>query len=216
MARRVDPVQDRLRRAALEQAAYQAIFEYGFANVTLADIAARAGVSRGTLVYHFGSKEALLAAVMRRFVRTVTAATRRALRLAPTPEAKLRAYVENQFYGVLNTKRFYTVSLDLLSAAARDAALMTVQRGFVAANLSLDTELAALGEPTTGKQQPGERSAGDTAHLTARAWQLRALVDGLSMRFLSDPAPDLGHYREVCLMGLRALLWPRLDGVREG
>ena len=205
MARRVDPVQDRLRRAALEQAAYQAIFECGFASVTLGDIAARAGVSKGTLAYHFGSKEELLAAVMRRFVRTVTAATRRALRLADGPEAKLQAYVDNQFYGMLNTRRFYTVSLDLLSAAARNEALMTVQRGFVAASLSLDTELAALGE-----RQPGD------AALEARAWQLRALVDGLSMRFLSDPAPDLARYRRICLTGLRAVLWPRSDGIREG
>ncbi|AWN22930.1 TetR family transcriptional regulator [Deinococcus irradiatisoli] len=204
MARRVDPVQERLRRAALEQAAYQAIFDYGFANVTLADIALRAGVSKGTLVYHFGSKEELLAAVMRRFVRTVSAATRRALRLAPTPEAKLRAYVDNQFYGIVNTRRFYTVSLDLLSAAARDEALMAVQRQFVAANLSLDAELARLGTP------------GGPAETEARAWQLRALVDGLSMRFLSDAEPDLQHYRRVCLMGLRAVLWPRSDGVQEG
>ena len=203
MARRVDPVQDRLRRAALEQAAYQAIFDYGFASVTLADIAARAGVSKGTLAYHFGSKEELLAAVMRRFVRTVTAATRRALRLAPTPGAKLRAYVDNQFYGVINTKRFYTVSLDLLSAAARDAALMNVQRGFVAANLSLDMELAALGQ-----------DAGP--ELEARAWQLRALVDGLSVRFLSEEAPELERYRAICLAGLSALLWPHLDGSRAG
>jgi TetR/AcrR family transcriptional regulator, transcriptional repressor of bet genes len=201
MARSVDPVQDRRRRAALEQAAYQAIFDYGFATVTLADIAARAGVSKGTLAYHFGSKEELLAAVMRRFVRTVSAATRRALRLAPTPQAKLRAYVDNQFYGVLNTRRFYTVSLDLLSAAARSEALMVVQRSLVEANLSLDTELAALGEP------------GDTL---ARAWQLRALVDGLSVRFLADPAPDLGRYRSVCLAGLSALLWPHSDGAQAG
>ncbi|AZI42230.1 TetR family transcriptional regulator [Deinococcus psychrotolerans] len=193
MARRVDPVQDRLRRAALEQAAYQAIFECGFASVTLGDIAARAGVSKGTLVYHFGSKEELLAAVMRRFVRTVTAATRRALRQAPSPEAKLQAYVENQFYGVLNTKRFYTVSLDLLSAAARSPALMKVQRDFVAASLSLDLELSALG---------------GGADLAARAWQLRALVDGLSVRFLADEQPDLYLYRRICLTGLRALLWP--------
>ncbi|WP_161882523.1 TetR/AcrR family transcriptional regulator [Deinococcus alpinitundrae] len=206
MARHVDPVQDRLRRAALEQAAYQAIFEYGFASVTLGDIAARAGVSKGTLAYHFGSKEELLAAVMRRFVRTVTATTRRALRLADGPEAKLQAYVDNQFYGVLNTRRFYTVSLDLLSAAARSEALMAVQRGFMAANLSLDTELAALG---AGDQcQPNS--------LEARAWQLRALVDGLSMRFLSDPVPDLERYRRICLTGLRAVLWPRSDGIQEG
>ena len=209
MARSVDPVQDRRRRAALEQAAYQAIFDYGFATVTLSDIAARAGVSKGTLAYHFGSKEELLAAVMRRFVRTVSAATRRALRLAPTPEAKLRAYVDNQFYGVLNTKRFYTVSLDLLSAAARSEALMVVQRSLVDANLSLDTELAALA-------QVGTQAGGQPGDTLARAWQLRALVDGLSVRFLADPAPELSRYRAVCLAGLSALLWPHSDGAQEG
>ena len=121
MARSVNPIQDRARRAALEKAAYLALYERGYAGVTLADIAGHAGVSKGTLAYHFGSRAGLLAAVMRRFTRTITVATRRALRQAETPGAKLRAYVENQFYGVENTRRFYTVSLDFLAAATPGA-----------------------------------------------------------------------------------------------
>lgn len=138
MARRVNPIQDRVRRAALEKAAYLAIYERGYAGVTLADIARHAGVSKGTLAYHFGSRAGLLAAVMRRFTRTITVATRRALRQAATPEAKLRAYVENQFYGVDNTRRFSTVSLDFLAAATRDPELMAVQRDFQRETLTLD------------------------------------------------------------------------------
>ncbi len=167
-----------------------AIFEQGYAGVTLERIAAHAGVSKGTLVYHFGSKEGLLAAVMRRFVRTIAAATRRALRLAPTPHDRLRAYAENQFYSVESTRRFYTVYLDFLAASTRDPALMVLQRAFVEETHRLDLELVGL-----------------TARVSAdRAWHLRALVDGLSVRFLSDPDPDLTHYRQLCLEGLYRLL----------
>lgn len=191
MARKVNPIQDRARRAALEKAAYLAIYERGYAGVTLADIAAHAGVSRGTLVYHFGSRAGLLAAVMRRFSRTIAVATRRAVRQAGSPDGKLRAYVDNQFYGLENTRRFYTVSLDFLAAATRDPELMTVQRAFLADSLAVDLELARLS---------GEAGAQGRARL------LRALVEGLSVRFLADPDPDLGAYREDCLSGLRAVL----------
>ena len=114
-----------------------------------------------------------------------------ALRQAQTPEAKLRAYVDNQFYGVDNTRRFYTVSLDFLAAATRDPALMAVQRDFQQETLALDLELARLA---------GEAQAGTRARL------LRALVEGLSVRFLADPEPDLIAYRAECLRGLRAIL----------
>ncbi|MGY2894960.1 TetR family transcriptional regulator C-terminal domain-containing protein [Deinococcus sp. UYEF24] len=202
MARRVNPIQERLRRTALERAAYLAIFEQGYAGVTLERIATHAGVSKGTLVYHFGSKEGLLSAVMKRFVRTVAAATRRALRLAVTPRDRLSAYAENQFYSVESTRRFYTVYLDFLAASTRDPALMLLQRAFVEETHRLDLELVAL----TAAHLTSAPSALTPGAREDRAWQLRALVDGLSVRFLSDPTPDLIHYRYLCLQGLRRLL----------
>ncbi|WP_291424536.1 TetR family transcriptional regulator C-terminal domain-containing protein [Deinococcus sp.] len=191
MARTVNPIQDQQRRVALEKAAYLALYERGFAGVTLADIAAHAGVSRGTLVYHFGSRAGLLAAVMRRFTRTTLIATRRALRQAQTSDQKLRAYVDNQFYTLDSTRRFYTVSLDFLAAATRDPELMEVQRQFMRERLALELELARLGGP---------------AQAEARARRLRALVEGLSVQFLTDEQPDLDAYRATCLGGLQALL----------
>ncbi|WP_407568723.1 TetR family transcriptional regulator [Deinococcus altitudinis] len=204
MARRVNPIQERLRRTALERAAYLAIFEQGYAGVTLERIAAHAGVSKGTLVYHFGSKEGLLSAVMKRFVRTIAAATRRALRLAVTPRDRLSAYAENQFYSVESTRRFYTVYLDFLAASTRDPALMLLQQAFVEETHRLDLELVAL--TATAAQLTPVPSALTPGAREDRAWQLRALVDGLSVRFLSDPAPDLVHYRHLCLQGLHRLL----------
>ncbi|ADV67207.1 TetR family transcriptional regulator C-terminal domain-containing protein [Deinococcus maricopensis] len=191
MARTVDVVAERRRRAGLEKAAYLAIYQHGYARVTLADVARHAGVAKGTLAYHFGSKEGLIEAVMRRFVRTVAVSTRRAVRLAGTPDAKLVAFVEHQFYGLESTRRFYTVYVDFLSASTKSDALMRVQRAFLAESRALDEELARLS---------------GAAGVEARAQQLRALVDGLSLRFLADDAPDLDVYRAVCLAGLRALL----------
>ena len=207
MARRVNPIQERLRRTALERAAYLAIFEQGYAGVTLERIATHAGVSKGTLVYHFGSKEGLLSAVMKRFVRTIAAATRRALRLAVTPRNRLSAYAENQFYSVESTRRFYTVYLDFLAASTRDPALMLLQRAFVEETHRLDLELVGLtaAHPTPPHPTPAPSELTPAAR-EDRAWQLRALVDGLSVRFLSDPAPDLVHYRHLCLQGLHRLL----------
>lgn len=190
MARRVNKVREKLRRTELVQAAYLALYQHGYAHVTLADIARAAGVSKGTLVYYFGSKEKLFEAVLRRFVHTIAVSTRRALRRAEGTDEKLRVFVENQFYGLANTRRFYTVYLDFLSASTKDAALRGVTRAFFDASGEADLELARLAD-------------GD---VEARAWQLRALVDGLSIRFLYDPEPDLDLYRDRCLAGVRAVL----------
>lgn len=190
MARRVNPIKEKQRRAELVQAAYLAIYQYGYAHVTLSDIARAAGVSKGTLVYYFGSKEKLFEAVLRRFVRTIAVSTRRALRTASSTDEKLRVFVENQFYGLANTKRFYTVYLDFLAASTKDPALRAVTRASYDETHELDLELARL--------TPGDAPA--------RALQIRALVDGLSIRFLYDREPDLELYRWRCLKGLRALL----------
>lgn len=190
MARRVNPIKEKQRRTELAQAAYLAIYQHGYAHVTLSDIARAAGVSKGTLVYHFGSKEQLFEVVLRRFVRTIAVSTRRALRTAQGTDEKLRVFVENQFYGLSNTRRFYTVYLDFLSASTKEPALRSVTRASYDETHELDLELARL--------TPGDAEA--------RALQIRALVDGLSIHFLFDREPDLELYRRRCVQGLRALL----------
>src|SRR5579875_2572479 len=48
------------RRAAILQAARQALAEQGYARTTIREIARRAGVTHGLVMRHFGSKERLL------------------------------------------------------------------------------------------------------------------------------------------------------------
>ena len=47
------------RRLSLLKAAFREVAEKGFSEVTLDDIARRAGVSKGVTLYYFDSKEAL-------------------------------------------------------------------------------------------------------------------------------------------------------------
>ncbi len=53
-------------REDLLQAAESIVVEYGSAHLTLDAVAARAGVSKGGLIYHFPSKDSLLAAMIDR------------------------------------------------------------------------------------------------------------------------------------------------------
>jgi AcrR family transcriptional regulator len=58
-SRRRDP---EARRAAILEAARQALAEKGYARTTIRDIAGRAGVTHGLVMRHFGSKEQLMLA----------------------------------------------------------------------------------------------------------------------------------------------------------
>lgn|GEM_PF-2568200 len=56
------------RRTAIMQAAYRLFGKVGYAKATMKDIAAEAGVAQGLIGYHFGTKEALLVAVVREWM----------------------------------------------------------------------------------------------------------------------------------------------------
>lgn len=53
------------------RAAAEVIGERGFRRATIAEIAERAGISRGSIPWHFGNKEGLLAAVIEQFIDDV-------------------------------------------------------------------------------------------------------------------------------------------------
>jgi len=56
------------RRLAIMQAAYHLFGRVGYVKATMKDIAAEAGVAQGLIGYHFGTKEALLVAVVREWM----------------------------------------------------------------------------------------------------------------------------------------------------
>ena len=78
-------------RAAVVEAATAAFTESGYTSATMADVAARAGVSEATVFLHFGSKAGLLMAVMRRYYDELAAACEEVAEGTPDPVERLRA-----------------------------------------------------------------------------------------------------------------------------
>src|SRR5690606_2738956 len=86
-----------LRRKALIDAAILAIGERGSLDVTMSDIAGRAGVSSALAHHYFGAKDDLLQATMRHLLRGLGTDTVAALRTARAPRARVSAVIAINF-----------------------------------------------------------------------------------------------------------------------
>lgn len=86
-----------LRRQALIDAAIGAIGARGSLDVTMSEIAGRAGVSPALAHHYFGAKDELLHATMRHLLAGLGADVRAALARAETPEQRIRAVIAVNF-----------------------------------------------------------------------------------------------------------------------
>ncbi|MTH95591.1 transcriptional regulator BetI [Roseibium sp. RKSG952] len=85
------------RRRSLISATVEAIHERGYCDVTVSQIAKRAGVSGGLAHHYFGSKDQLLAETMRHLLRELRTAIRSRVARATTPRARISAIIEGNF-----------------------------------------------------------------------------------------------------------------------
>lgn len=81
-------------RTAILDAAERSLVAAGPAGIRLQDVAAEVGVSHPTVLHHFGSREALLEAVVERAQRSLHADLVGALRAAPEGEGQVAALLE--------------------------------------------------------------------------------------------------------------------------
>ena len=86
-----------LRRKELIDAAILAIGERGSLDVTMNEIASRAGVSTALAHHYFGGKDDLLIATMRRLLSDLIAEMREALKQAASPRERVSAIVAVNF-----------------------------------------------------------------------------------------------------------------------
>jgi len=86
-----------LRRRALIDATISAIGQRGSLDVTMSEIAGRAGVSPALAHHYFGAKDDLLHATMRHLLAELGADVRAALARAATPEQRIRAVIAVNF-----------------------------------------------------------------------------------------------------------------------
>lgn len=86
-----------IRRTALMEATISEIGAQGTLDVTVAQIARRAGMSSALAHHYFGSKEQMFAAAMRHILTLYGAEVRGALSMAQGPRARIEAIIRASF-----------------------------------------------------------------------------------------------------------------------
>ena len=96
------------QRARIVDAARRLFAEHGFEEVTMAEVAAAAGVARATVFNHFGSKHALVEAITEDVIAYYDRMLQNALADAVTPTPVLvRALFDEMGTGIEEDRRFY-------------------------------------------------------------------------------------------------------------
>jgi AcrR family transcriptional regulator len=111
------------RRRELLEAAFALVGERGLEGLRTRAIAARAGVNVATLHYHFGTKEALLVALVRHASdKFAEGPPPRRGRSAMPPPATLRGHLERAWATFQSTPHLAAVLQELVLRSQRDAA----------------------------------------------------------------------------------------------
>ncbi|MBA9057365.1 MULTISPECIES: TetR/AcrR family transcriptional regulator [Streptomyces] len=163
--------QGELLRAAVEQ-----IEARGVAAVRIADVAAALGVSNALVLYHFSTKEKLVAAAFAHAAQDDLACLRKLLGRRTTALRRLRAAV--RWYAPTGQAKGWRLWIEGWAVALREPALREVTR-------DLDRQWkAALAEVIAEGVSTGEFSCPDPQ---AAALRLTALLDGLAVQLTSYP-----------------------------
>jgi AcrR family transcriptional regulator len=135
------------RRAKLQailDAALDVFAEKGFADTRLEDVAARAGVAKGTIYLYVASKEALFEALVRSGIGApIEAAAARILALDISAEAMLRLLFDWMRREVLATRRQEIARLVLAEAGRFPAIAAFYHREVIGRGMALLREVAA-------------------------------------------------------------------------
>ena len=168
-----------LRRRALIDATISAIGERGSLDVTMSEIAGRAGVSSALAHHYFGAKDELLQATMRHLLAELNADTRMALAVARTPHERVSAVIAVNF----SDKQFQPETIAAWLAFYVEAQKSTVLRRLLRVYARrLHSNLMS------GLCRLMPRADADSA-----AEGIAALIDGLYIRrALKDGTPNAG------------------------
>lgn len=186
-----------LRKSALIDAAIAAIGERGSLDVTMSDIAGRAGVSTALAHHYFGAKDDLLEATMRRLLADLARDAVEALRRAKTPRQRITAIIEVNFSVAQFRQETVHAWLAFYVAALRSPSLRRL--------------LAIYARRLNSNLLSGLAPLVDRDEALKMAEAIAALIDGLYVRrALRDGLPNpasaaalVEDYVETRLAGIR-------------
>lgn len=199
--------QSEFRKRQLIDATIDCIDRVGISQTTLARIAAQAGLSRGNVLFHFHSKDALLEQTLRFLDDEYRGNWEQAIENAgDDPYLQLKAMLEAAFAPHIFTRRKISVWFAFWGESRSRPQYMKVcgasDRAFSARLLSLCEQIEARHGARLG------------ARVAALAFE--GMIDGLWQNFLIS---DSGHRKKQAIAAVFELLesvYPEIDGDATG
>jgi betaine-aldehyde dehydrogenase len=186
-----EPVEE-MRRRQLVEVTIDSLAEVGFVGTTLAQIAARAGVSPGLVAHYFDDKDGLLEAAFRSLARRVSTQVGSRLRLVGTPRGRIQAIIDANLAPEEFDQRTGSAWLAFWGQVLHVESLKRIQSVYQRRMLlNLRNSLRKLVAP-------------EEAHSLAA--MIAAMIDGVWLR------AALSGWREADSESARALLTDFVDG----
>ena len=179
------------RRKQIVGAAIDTIAEVGYAQASLARIAARIGVSKGVISYHFAGKDDLIKQVVIDVVEAGRAYILPRVFAESTGPGMLRAYIESNLAFMREHRNYMVAVVEILrnGALTTDGGRRVDGRDVNVAAHLLEEQLARL-------QAEGELRSDFDPGVMAVA--IRATIDVVPHRLVREPDFDIENYaREI-------------------
>jgi AcrR family transcriptional regulator len=184
--------------ARIVEAMRQSVAVRGAAGSTFDQVAREAGVSRGLLHYHFGTKEKLLAEVVRRDSEIRLEHLGTELASASTVAEVIDALVRSLEELIERDPGFVALMFELFTSGRRNPEIATE---FAALQRATRTHVAEL---LAARQREGVIRLTDEPEAVAAV--LLSLADGLALRLLGEPEHDHGPTLAAATAAARTLI----------
>lgn len=178
-----------LRRSALVEATIAELGAKGSLDVTVGQIARRAGMSTALAHHYFGGKDQIFQAAMRQILRDFGAEVRRALSAAQTPRDRAVALIEASFAPSCFAPATISAWMTLYASAQTNPETLRLFRIYQA---RLKSNLLHALRPLSSDPLP-------------HAEIIAALIDGLYLRAALSPSQSADNARDTVLSALATL-----------
>lgn len=177
------------RRHELIQATYREVAEKGYSAVTLQDIATRAGVSKGSTLYYFATKEDLFLGALEWLIAEIHARIRERVAAVDDPVGKLKEALASVFANAQESRQFFLAYTDFISIGTRNQRFHDLNARFYNGCCTLDREIIEFGI-AAGAFRP--------VNLDDASSMMRALVDGFMLQWFFSSQGTFEEYHRRC------------------
>lgn len=187
------------REMEIIRSAYRTMARRGSHRMSLQDVADDAGVSKALVLYHFGTKDALLLSAMKWAVERTAVRIRQGLETGGSPEEQITALVDAVFIDPEANRDFYLFYLDLIDHAGRIPSFGELSMMLVDIINGLYRDVIANGV---------EEGVFHVTDLDVAARNMRALIEGTFLQWMQtdDWRDNHGEWKDQCRLGILRLL----------